>query len=145
MRMRRPIRPRSSPATETSKSSGSLGSAGMAIIVSLFTCVAPSHRDQPYRVTSPDMHGSIKFALDETDRLVSLLAVDFPMGGESHMGRIAEYFEAERQFQAMLEPIGLVFGRIIFEIHAVVYVIHTVRSEEHTSELQSLMRISYAV
>src|SRR3546814_1460063 len=101
------------------------------------------------------MHGSIKFALDETDRLVSLLAVDFPMGGESHMGRIAEYFEAERQFQAMLEPIGLVFGRIIFEIHAVVYVIHTVcasesrwrfaRSEEHTSELQSLMRISYAV
>src|SRR3546814_9956549 len=110
------------------------------------------------------MHGSIKFALDETDRLVSLLAVDFPMGGESHMGRIAEYFEAERQFQAMLEPIGLVFGRIIFEIHAVVYVIHTVcasesrwrfawcdaaiesenaRSEEHTSELQSLMRISY--
>src|SRR3546814_18857105 len=106
MRMRRPIRPRSSPATETSKSSGSLGSAGMAIIVSLFTCVAPSHRDQPYSVTSPAIHGSIKIALDETDSLVTPRPVDFTTGGEVQMGGNGDYLTAVPQFQTTLETSG---------------------------------------
>lgn len=80
------------------------------------------------------MHGRIEFALDESDRLVSLLAVDFAVGGEYHMGWVVEYPEAERQFQTMFEPIGLVLGRIIFEVHAVIYVIHTVAASESLSE-----------
>src|SRR3546814_10800231 len=98
----------------------------MAIIVSLFTCVAPSHRDQPYRVTSPDMNGSIKFALDETDRLVSLLAVDFPMEARVTWAGSPNILRPNDNFKPCLNRLAS-------------------RSEEHTSELQSLMRNSYAV
>src|SRR3546814_1669291 len=47
--------------------------------------------------------------------------------GSFHLGHILEYIQADIWVRAM-RMAG-----------------HTVRSEEHTSELQSLMRISYAV
>src|SRR3546814_3210611 len=43
--------------------------------------------------------------------------------------------------------LGLLFGlrAIAIEIHSAIIMLYKYRSEEHTSELQSLMRISYAV
>src|SRR3546814_7898205 len=47
----------------------------------------------------------------------------------------------------LLEPNALVFGAMIVAVlaHSVLAHLDVSRSEEHTSELQSLMRISYAV
>src|SRR3546814_2805078 len=42
-------------------------------------------------------------------------------------------------------PLCLLLIAILELSHFSIYLIHALRSEEHTSELQSLMRISYAV
>src|SRR3546814_8183891 len=47
-----------------------------------------------------------------------------------------------------LDPVDLIFSQhaqVVDEIPGALGELHKLRSEEHTSELQSLMRISYAV
>src|SRR5947209_5386310 len=101
--MRRPMWARSTPATETSKSSGSLGSAGIAMVVSLFTCVTPSHRYQPDCLTAPNMNGGVEFAFDHPNRLVAIFPVDFPERRGDNVIGIVENLHAECQPQPVLE------------------------------------------
>src|SRR3546814_7491131 len=53
--------------------------------------------------------------------------------------------EASEQKVNLIAILGMAFGALLFLTLAVLVFSIAVRSEEHTSELQSLMRISYAV
>src|SRR3546814_7491695 len=65
-------------------------------------------------------------------------------GVEQHPGD-ADEDEPEQPFERPQIPGKLAPGRARFGCHAGKLAVHRARSAEHTSELQSLMRISYAV
>src|SRR3546814_9462846 len=52
---------------------------------------------------------------------------------------------AERMFASFLEEGSITMLSFAFRIVTIPLTLYAMRSEEHTSELQSLMRISYAV
>src|SRR3546814_10271816 len=65
-----------------------------------------------------------------------------PRRGCSGLAYSVDYVTEEVKFDEKIETPG---GTFYIDGGSVLYLIGSVRSEEHTSELQSLMRISYAV
>lgn len=60
----------------------------------------------------------MKPAFDLTDRLESILSIDLPKGRQNGEERIIENPLPECQPHAVLEAVGLILGRIEFELHA---------------------------
>src|SRR4051812_35373865 len=110
--MRRPICARSTPPRLTGKSSGSFRSAGIAIIFSLLTLIAPSHGDQPHRLAAPDMDHGPKLPVDQSDRLVAILAIHRPQRREDEVIVILQHPHAEGERNTVLLSVRFVLGRI---------------------------------
>jgi len=66
----------------------------------------------------------VELSFDNPYRLVSLFSVRFTKRWKNAVIRIAEHPFAERQPQSVLKAVGLIFGRVELELHAVLCVIH---------------------
>src|SRR3546814_119643 len=91
--------------------------------------------------TSRDGFDPEGWTLDRFCRVYLLMQLD-PSGGEqAYVGRVEELFDAAEVY----EQVALYSALPLYRFPEAFRFRTTERSEEHTSELQSLMRISYAV
>lgn len=63
------------------------------------------------------MNGSVEFAVDHADRLVSIFAIDWPKRRYGHMIIILKHPPAKGERQSVFEPVDLILGCIIFDVH----------------------------
>jgi hypothetical protein len=91
----------------------------------LFTCIAPAYGDEPNDLAAPNVYSGIKLEIDKPHRLVSVLAILLSEGWQDTMERIVKNPNPERKAQTVLEPVGLILGRVEFELHAAYCVNHT--------------------
>ena len=82
--IRRPTRPRSRPPALTAPSSRSVGSAGMAMIASLFTGVTPSYRQKPNHISAINVCGMLAASFSGTK------SGSFSQGGFNQLGRFGD-------------------------------------------------------
>src|SRR3546814_7700811 len=79
--------------------------------------------------------------LPELERGVGILGQKHPL--DRHFVRLVGVDQRPQAEQDRLQALWEILGAT--DMQRLVMHMHTMRSEEHTSELQSLMRISYAV
>src|SRR3546814_4116479 len=84
----------------------------------------------------------VKDLIARSEEPVLGLRVGISTKGCSGMSYVVEYAKEQRKLEDVVEDKGV---KIFIEPTAVMFLLGSQRSEEHTSELQSLMRISYAV
>src|SRR3546814_8112530 len=98
-------------------------------------CIASPNGDFPFEPSPDHKVGTERMKLCARENPVNVLLRPLQVAGPQKYGNRPIQHDGERQ--------GVVHAGGVFDSH--VRALSGLRSEEHTSELQSLMRISYAV